>query len=248
MGGCRLGWEGCRAQPGLPIPSPLQPPCPVPPEGFKGKLLKGAGDVISLYTPTTDKPQTPSPPGRRLEGRLPATGPSLPAHFTFYPGHGSEFRGREAASRREYQCSPAAQRTNSIFISIFLLLWVRCWGFFSLYCLSPPSSVPTNGDIYGTRQTGRLCPASLRGYQGTLVALVPLQGGQQPGMAKELQWSGRGWSNPLKKNPNKPKPPDFAKLSLPEECMELGAHPRDEPDIADGRMTGRARRGPQHQI
>lgn len=130
MGACRLGWEGCRAQPGLPIPSPLQPPCPIPLEGFKGRLLKGAGDVISLYTPTTDKPQTPSPPGRRLEGRLPATGPSLPAHFTFYPGHGSEFRGREAASQREYQCSPAAQRTNSIFISIFLLLWVRCWGFF----------------------------------------------------------------------------------------------------------------------
>lgn len=38
-------------------------------------------------------------PSKEAGGRFPAAGPSFIAHFTFYPGHGFEFRGGEPPAR-----------------------------------------------------------------------------------------------------------------------------------------------------
>lgn len=60
---------------------------------------------------------------------------------------------------------------------------------------------------------------------------------------------GAGAFLPSSAKGGKTPPYDFPKLSLPQESAELGApHHPDEPDIADGGTTGRARRTPQRQI
>jgi len=67
-------------------------------------------------------------------------------------------------------------------------------GVFFLRCLSPPSFIRKNCDIYGTRWAGCLFLASPRGHKATVGTLVLPEGGQQTDTVKESQWPKRGWS------------------------------------------------------